>query len=367
MLYYLTPLLIYIPVGIYLFFVFKRFLGLVPFFKKENKISKILSIVLVLFCVAKGWRVYGLGAVLVLHFFVISLVMEGINVLCKKCMRSKKQKMIWNFLYCSGIPSILILLFMMGYGYFNIKNVQKTEYHLTTTKQLSKELTIVQISDLHTGTTMDIQKLSTYCDQIAKEQPDILALTGDIFDERTSKQDMINTIKTIANIPITYGIYYVFGNHDYNYYTRTPYYTAEELRSILEKNQIIVLEDEFLNINNELAIVGRKDASVQRKTIQELLYDFDHIPFLILLDHQPRKLKENADAGVDLQLSGHTHAGQIWPTGQLGQLFGVTEWNYGLKKIGDFQAIVSSGIAGWGYPIRTGGHSEYVVITVNVF
>lgn len=68
---------------------------------------------------------------------------------------------------------------------------------------------------------------------------------------------------------------------------------------------------------------------------------------------------------IDLSLSGHTHAGQIWPTGQLGELIGVNELNYGYRQDGDYQVIVSSGIGGWGYPIRTGGHSEYVVITLN--
>ena len=77
------------------------------------------------------------------------------------------------------------------------------------------------------------------------------------------------------------------------------------------------------------------------------------------------RIKENKKAGVDLSLSGHTHAGQIWPTGQLGELIGVTELNYGHRQDGDYQVIVSSGIGGWGYPIRTGGHSEYVVITLN--
>ena len=68
---------------------------------------------------------------------------------------------------------------------------------------------------------------------------------------------------------------------------------------------------------------------------------------------------------TDLSLSGHTHAGQIWPTGQLGELIGVNELNYGYRQDGDYQVIVSSGIGGWGYSIRTGGHSEYVVITLN--
>ena len=75
-------------------------------------------------------------------------------------------------------------------------------------------------------------------------------------------------------------------------------------------------------------------------------------------------LQENAEAGIDLQLSGHTHAGQIWPMGFLSKLVGVNEEYYGLHDIKDFKVIVSSGMAGWGYPIRTEGPSEYVVINV---
>ena len=69
---------------------------------------------------------------------------------------------------------------------------------------------------------------------------------------------------------------------------------------------------------------------------------------MLLLDHQPRGLKENKKVGVDLSLSGHTHAGQIWPTGQLGELIGVTELNYGYRQDHNYQVIVSSGIGGWG-------------------
>lgn len=82
----------------------------------------------------------------------------------------------------------------------------------------------------------------------------------------------------------------------------------------------------------------------------------------MLLDHQPGKLKENEEAGFDLQISGHTHAGQIWPTGPLMELMGINEINYGHRRLNTLDVIVSSGIAGWGYPVRTGGHSEYVMI-----
>ena len=195
-----------------------------------------------------------------------------------------------------------------GYGSYNIKNVRQTTYNLTTKKQIKNGMKIVQISDLHTPTTMTTEKFKTYCRKIQAQHPDILALTGNIFDENTTKEEMQIVAEELGQIKTTYGIFYVFGNHDYNYYTNKPFYTPDELR---------------------------------------------------------RTLKENCKAGVDLSLSGHTHAGQIWPTGQLGELIGVNELNYGYRQDGDYQVIVSSGIGGWGYPIRTGRHSEYVVITLN--
>ncbi len=79
-----------------------------------------------------------------------------------------------------------------------------------------------------------------------------------------------------------------------------------------------------------------------------------------MADHQPIESEENDAQGVDLQLSGHTHAGQIWPTGVLSELLGAL--NYGQYRTGGCDVIVSSGIAGWAYAMRTGEHCEYVVV-----
>lgn len=364
MQYLLMALVICITVGIYFYYFFKRFFTLFRLADKP-KLTKRCSLLLALVCAAGCVWILGLGAVLVLHFLAVCLIMDLLNLLLKHKMKSEKVEKCWSFLYRSGLIGVLVVALVVGYGFYNIRQVHRTEYTLETVKPLGQELKIVQISDLHMGTVMDMSKLREYCGKIQQENPDILALTGDIFDERTSREEMEETAKLLGEIKTTYGIYYVFGNHDYNYYSMTPLYTPDELRSVLTENGIQVLEDDVVEVSNNLTIVGRKDASVERREMSELISGVNKDAFVLLLEHQPVNLTENASLGVDLQLSGHTHAGQIWPTGQLNQLIGAVELNYGWKKIDDFQVIVSSGIAGWGYPIRTGGHSEYVVITVS--
>lgn len=363
-LWYILPAIIWIPLGIYIFHVTRRILTLFHLDKKE-KISNIISLILTLCCVRWGWMLYGLGAVLIFHFLAACGVMEIVWQIWKRVCKGKKSGKVLRFLYQSCILGFLTVAVAAGYGSYNIKNVRQTTYNLTIKKQIKNGMKIVQISDLHTPTTMTTEKFKTYCRKIQAQHPDILALTGDIFDENTTKEEMQIVAEELGQIKTTYGIFYVFGNHDYNYYTNKPFYTPEELRRTLKENEIHVLEDQSYQINDNFRIVGRKDATVDRKDIKEVVGDKKKDEFVLLLDHQPKDLKENRKAGVDLSLSGHTHAGQIWPTGQLGELIGVNELNYGYRQDGDYQVIVSSGIGGWGYPIRTGGHSEYVVITLN--
>ncbi len=359
----LFPAAIYLPVGIYLYHVFGRMLSLFGI-RKGSWPSRSLSALFAAACAAAGWRVYGLGAVIVMHFVAVSLVVELINGIIRRKARSERLKNKWNLVYRSGIIGVLATAVILGYGYVNIYQVQKTEYTIHTGKALpGGELTIAQISDLHMGTTMDAEKLQEYCDAIEQEEPDLLALTGDIFDESTSREEMEAAVKVLSGVQTTYGIYYIFGNHDYNRYVREAIYTEDELRDTLRAAGIRVLEDETAQVAPGVTVIGRTDASRERGEISGLVPE-EKESFYLLLDHQPVELEKNAEAGIDLQLSGHTHAGQIWPTGQLNSLFDPKRVNYGLKQLGDYQVIVSSGIAGWGYPIRTGGNSEYVIIHV---
>ncbi|WP_297670883.1 hypothetical protein [Thomasclavelia sp.] len=114
-----------------------------------------------------------------------------------------------------------------------------------------------------------------------------------------------------------------------------------------------------------MTIIGRKELyQPNRKDILQLTKSINENQFNIILDHQPKDLKTSAKSNIDLHLSGHTHAGQIFPAYYIFELFNINELNYGKEKIDNMIAINSSGIGGWGFPIRTQNHSEYVVINI---
>lgn len=213
--------------------------------------------------------------------------------------------------------------------------------------------------------SISITKLKEYCQEMSVEKPDVVFLTGDIFDQHTPYEDMKEATKILGSISNTLGVYYVYGNHDAR--VSNTGYDEQDIRDNFEANGVRVLEDTTVMID-DLIIVGRKDArfhndNQERKTSQELLPYLEKDKYVIVLDHQPLDLEENAKLGADLQLAGHTHGGQIFPMGPVEALLtgGLV---YGERTIGEYHAITSSGISGWGYPIKTGAPSEYVIINI---
>lgn len=211
---------------------------------------------------------------------------------------------------------------------------------------------------------MNQKKLQTYCQSLSKLKPDLVVLGGDIVDEKTSYQQMQEAFETLALIESRFGTYYVYGNHDQARYQKNPSFTAIELKETIEKNNIVILEDKHISIQNELSLVGRANKQVQRLTSNELLKGTQQKDYLILLDYQPVDLKSNDRLGYDLQLSGHTHGGQMFLVCWLVETIGFGEMNYGYRHFENMSVIVTSGMAGWGYPLRVGSHSEYVVINI---
>lgn len=300
-----------------------------------------------------------------IHLMAVMSVVDGVAALIRRMGASKAGQPGWNRasrIYRTGMIQLLTVCLILGYGYYNLGHPVKTDYTVTSDK-LSRNYELIFLADTHYGTIQNPGVLRRMVDKVNSLQPDFVVLGGDIVEEGTSKKDMQEAFQVLGSLKSRYGSYYVYGNHDRQPYTDSPVYTEEELTRAVEKNGITVLKDQYKVLNQDLILAGREDAArnnCRRLTSRELLKGADRSKFLIMADHQPVEAEENIAQGADLQVSGHTHAGQIFPAGWLLRWSGTLV--YGLYQMDGCKVIVSSGAAGWGFPIRTQKRSEYVVI-----
>ena len=170
---------------------------------------------------------------------------------------------------------------------------------------------------------------------------------------------------------INNGVYYSFGNHDKGYGEASSRgYTGDDLIAELQKNGVVVLQDEAVLIDERFYIVGRQDKSEEsrsghRSSMGELTVELDSSKYIIVMDHQPNDYEAQAASRVDLVLSGHTHGGQLIPINDVGILIGANDATYGLETRNDTNFIVTSGISDWEILFKTGCRSEFVVVDIN--
>ncbi len=218
-----------------------------------------------------------------------------------------------------------------------------------------KKLKVVAASDIHLGTIIGPRKTGKLVKTINSLQPDIILFAGDVVDEDVKPVIAQNLGKNLLDLKAPMGIYAVTGNHEY-------IGGAEEAVKYLEKHGLTILRDTDVFINNSFYIVGREDrdknrhSHTNRKEVNELVDSLDQSKPIILLDHQPYHLEKAQKAGVDLQISGHTHDGQLWPFGYITRK--IFEVSKGYKKKGNSNFYVSTGYGTWGPPVRLGNRPE---------
>ena len=363
-LYIAAMALIIILFGTYLFSFLRR-AGKLCFSGIKSKyitLCAVLSsaILLISAVVARGTLL-----LVILFITVLGLITDLVNLVIKFIARSTKKKpKVWHTVYNLGIIPIIITGIIMIAGYINMTDIRRTNYTVETAK-LSSDYHVAFVSDLHFGTTMDAKKLQEIANEISAASPDMLLLGGDITDESTEKSQMQEALQILGSIKTTYGSFYVYGNHDRQSYSDRKHFTDKELSNAMEAAGITILNDKLYTVNDEILLIGREDAGGsggQRKSLKELVSSTSDSTFRLVLDHQPIETEEYMTYPCDLQLSGHTHNGQIWPAGYISAL--SNDVLYGQETVGSCQVIVSSGIAGWGFPIRTEGHSEWVMVTL---
>lgn len=280
--------------------------------------------------------------------------------------RQGKGHAFWRRLYGCGLIPVLALALIFLYGNYNMNHIRQTCYQVETDK-LVGSYRVVLMTDIHYGTIQDSDILKNKLAEINELHPDMVVLGGDIVEEGTSGDEMREVFRVLGSLESRFGIFYIYGNHDRQPYTVNRTYSDDELEQAIESAGIRILRDEYIEIGDDLVLAGREDAIIARYltyriTPEEILRGVSRDKYIIMVDHEPVEAEENAAQGVDLMLSGHTHAGQVWPVGILNELTGTL--NYGEYQRGACKVIVSSGVAGWGYSIRTQERCEYVVVDI---
>lgn len=249
------------------------------------------------------------------------------------------------------ITGLMLVTFIGGNIHYH--NKQRQEIKLTTNKHLERPLKIVMLSDLHAGFHNRRAEVGRWVDMINDEKADLILIAGDMIDGNVRPllaQGTAEELKRLNAPTIA-----CLGNHEY-------ITGIDKSIDLIKKTGICLLRDSTITIG-DVTIVGRDDRSYRgRKSVEQLTQNVTRGNYIILLDHQPFQLNEAEQNGVDLQLSGHTHRGQVWPLNWVTKK--MYECDYGQYRRGNTDYYVSSGMGIWGGKFRIGTDSEYAVITV---
>ena len=258
----------------------------------------------------------------------------------------------------------LYLLIVVGYGMYNANNIQIKTMNITLPKKGSNltELDVAFLSDTHFSPITGYDKAEQIHQLLEGIKPDLILMGGDIIDDKAHHLIRHDIDKKLKEIKAPLGVITINGNHEFiNGYV--------ESIDFIQRTGIKLLADSMMVIDNNLVIVGREDLSInrfankKRKELTELMAPANALNLpVILLDHQPFNLEQAEQTGVDLQLSGHTHNGQLFPANLVVQRIYEMAWGY-LKK-GKTQYYVSSGAGAWGPPVRLGSDAEIMLFKI---
>ncbi len=221
-------------------------------------------------------------------------------------------------------------------------------------------LRVVTLSDIHLGTIIRRKNLEEMVAKINGCNPDIVLLAGDIVDGNPAPCIHQNVGEVFDQIKSKYGVFAITGNHEY-------IGKAEVSCKYLSEHGITMIRDSSVEVAG-LTIVGREDRSAKqfggagRKSLEELMANVDRTKPIFLMDHQPFRLEEAEDQGVDFQLSGHTHHAQLWPLSYITKRMYEVSWGY--KQKGNTHVYVSCGTGTWGPPVRVGSTPEIMDMTI---
>ena len=385
---YLSP--IYIIANSYLLIRLHRWLGTCnPLFRKTG-ICVVISLAYVFLAaslliafflpIGPARRImklisnYWLG---ILLYLILAVLMA--DAICFLLFLITKRRLKCRTAAAGGICAVVVLG-LSAWGAYNARIIQVTPYEITVNKDGGRleNLNVVLAADLHLGYNIGTAHMMQMVDKINEQNADIVVFAGDIFDnEYEALDDPAELIAVLQKIQSKYGVYACYGNHDveekilagFTFGGNKKKESSIQMDEFLERAGIHLLQDEAVLIDDSFYLYGRPDAQRpgrginMRKTAAELMGELDTEKPVIVIDHEPKELQELADAGVDIDLCGHTHDGQMFPANLITAL--MWENSYGYLKKDHMHTIVTSGVGLFGPNMRVGTIAEICPITVH--
>ncbi len=293
-----------------------------------------------------------------LMYFVLTVILSDILVgACRLAgLVSREAVCGARFRRLRLAAAFLIPALVVAGGIANFHWLRTKEYRVEIPRRGSAiaGLTVVFAADFHLGAITDSGFMAKFADKVNAVDPDLVLVGGDVLEGDRRNEDTSAFEREFRRLHPAYGVYGVPGNHEGH---------GGGGRGFFERAGIRLLEDAVVKVDQAVYLVGRKDArSRDRKALADLLRGVPGDLPVILLDHRPTDLGAPGLADVDIQLSGHTHYGQLFPVNWITDREYELSWGH-LKK-GRTDVFVTSGVQLWGPPVRTAGASEILIIRV---
>lgn len=389
---YLSP--VYVLVNIYIAQRFIRWLGACGHFFQKKYIKAGVSVVYALFAFSILIGFFGLPGqaertvVLIGNYWLGFLeyavmvvgVMWGLCFLLRHILKNGRKRLGRRRNHVgAGIFCLAVIILCGSWGTINARIIHTTDYSFTIHKDAGdiKEMKVVLVADLHMGYNIGCRHIEDMVETINAQKPDLVVIAGDIFDNSyEALEDPDKLIQFFQKIESRYGIYACYGNHDvsekilagFTFSGREKKVSDPRMDEFLEKAGVVLLRDEGVLVADSFYLYGRPDAEKPgrgidiRKSPEEITENMDQKKPIIVIDHEPKQLQELADAGVDVDLCGHTHDGQIFPVNLITSL--VWENSCGYLKKGNMHNVVTSGVGVFGPNMRVGTKAEICSLTI---
>ncbi|MBR6284709.1 MAG: metallophosphoesterase [Muribaculaceae bacterium] len=250
-----------------------------------------------------------------------------------------------------SVLGVMLAVFIGGNIHYHHKHRQALTLH--SHGLVKQPIKVVMLSDLHLGFHNPRSEFARWVDIVNAEHPDLVLIAGDIIDGNVYLLLKENVAQEWQRIQAP--VYACMGNHEYFTGQRDAMQFIEQAGIHLLRDTVVVVGD--------LCLIGRDDRlNRHRRPLSQLMQAVPQGKYTISLDHQPNHLEEAEQCGIDFQLSGHTHHGQIWPISWITDA--MFECSHGEHRRGNTRYYVSSGLGIWGGKFRIGTRSEYVVATI---